>query len=430
MTGNVASTPHLRRIGSFVTVGAIVAILFETLLPESGHPFGSHLCLVCGELGGVDSLLNVLLFAPLGVGLALRGINRNWSILMACAVSVAVETAQLLFVPGRDATLGDVVTNTLGAALGFALARHAGSWLRPAPRLAAMLGLAWCLLWLGIQAASNFSFTPSIPDSTDFGQIARELGDFDVFPGRVIRASIGDVAVLDAQLAAHDSIAHRLLGGATVSATVIPGGLTTGIAPIVRVADAGQREIVLLGQQESRLVFGVRTGAAILRLRPPLFALPGVFPTSTAAPDTLVLSGRYLQREVTLGAQTGSEIRRTAIAPSAALGWTLVLPGQWLIEGTRAERTMSLAWLALLVLPLGYWAAWLSGTGARQPEKFARTVFLVWTLYLAVLAAGLGLVPIAFGLPPARLGALLAVLVGMLLGAALPRLVGTGPGNG
>src|SRR4026209_2826376 len=155
MTGNVASTPHLRRIGSFVTLGAIVAILFETLLPESGHPFGSHLCLVCGELGGVDSLLNVLLFVPLGVGLALRGINWNRSILMACAVSVAVETAQLLFVPGRDATLGDVVTNTVGAALGFALARHAGSWLRPPPRLAAMLGLAWCLLWLGVQAASN-----------------------------------------------------------------------------------------------------------------------------------------------------------------------------------------------------------------------------------------------------------------------------------
>ena len=189
----------------------------------------------------------------LGVGLALRGVGWNRSILTAFALSVAVETAQLLFVPGRDATLGDVVTNTLGAALGLALARRAHSWLHPPPRFAAILGLAWCVLWLAIQAASSFSFTPSIPDSTDFGQLARELGDFDVFPGRVLAATIGNVAVLDAQLAARDSIASRLRSGATVSATVLPGGLTTGMAPIVRVADAEQDELVLLGQDKRSL---------------------------------------------------------------------------------------------------------------------------------------------------------------------------------
>ena len=126
MQGSVASTPHLRRIGGVIAVASVAAILVATLLPDAGKPVDSHLCIVCGTLGGVDSILNVLLFFPLGIGLALSGIPWKRAVLTACALSLTVETAQFLFVPGRDATLGDVVTNTVGGALGFAVARSAG----------------------------------------------------------------------------------------------------------------------------------------------------------------------------------------------------------------------------------------------------------------------------------------------------------------
>ena len=94
MKGSVASTPHLRRIGGVVTIGSVAAILLVTLLPESGQPVASHLCLVCGTFGGVDAILNVLLFVPLGLGLALSGIRWSRALLIVCALSLTVETTQ------------------------------------------------------------------------------------------------------------------------------------------------------------------------------------------------------------------------------------------------------------------------------------------------------------------------------------------------
>lgn len=67
--------------------------------------------------------LNVLAFVPLGwLGVAaLR--RRPWQVVgVLTAASVVVETAQLLPVLGREASIGDVVCNAGGAALGALLA--------------------------------------------------------------------------------------------------------------------------------------------------------------------------------------------------------------------------------------------------------------------------------------------------------------------
>src|SRR5882672_10560265 len=160
MQGSVASTPHLRRFGNVVTIGGVAAILFATLFPEPSQALSSHLCVVCGTLGGVDAILNILLFIPLGLGLALSGIHWSQALLIVCALSLTVETTQFFFVTGRDASLGDVLTNTIGGALGFAVAWNAKIWLRPAPRTAATLGFGWCAVWLTIQAIASFALTP------------------------------------------------------------------------------------------------------------------------------------------------------------------------------------------------------------------------------------------------------------------------------
>jgi hypothetical protein len=426
---SVASTPHLRRIGSVLTIGSVAAILFATLLPDSGEPVDSHLCLVCGALGGIDFVLNVLLFFPLGVGLAMSGIRRNRAVLIACALSLTVETTQLFFIPGRDATLGDVLTNTIGGALGFAVARNAGIWLRPAPRIATILGLAWCTVWLTIQAISSFAFAPSIPDSGYYGQIAPKLGDLAVFPGRVLAARIDDVAITDTRLNDIDSVGRRLLRGATVAATVVPGGSTRDIAPIVRVADDEQREIALLAQDEQSLLFGVRTRAAILRLRPPLFAMAGVFADSVSrrnssgvskrnysATDPLSLSGSYDGREARLTVRTDSASDERRVSVSSSLGWTLALPFQWSIEDTRAELVVSWIWMACLMVPTGYWGAHV----ARHSNPHANATLVVLCLLgsVAILIAGLVLVQHAFGLPAAPIIDWFASMSGILAGGA------------
>ena len=72
-----------------------------------------------------DIVLNVVLFVPLGVGAALRfGLERMAvTVLGALALSFAIEVSQALEAAGRFASATDVVTNTSGAALGFALGR-------------------------------------------------------------------------------------------------------------------------------------------------------------------------------------------------------------------------------------------------------------------------------------------------------------------
>lgn len=430
MQGNVASTPHLRRIGSVITIASVIAILLATMFPAPGQTTDSHLCIICGTRGGVDFILNILLFMPLGVGLALSEIPWNRAVLTACALSVTIETTQFFFITGRDATLGDVLTNTIGGAVGFAVARNAAIWLRTPPRIAAILGVGWCAVWLAVQAISSFAFAPSIPDSKYYGQIARKLEHFAVFPGRVLEARIDDIAITDTQVRDVDSLGHRLLAGANVVATVVPAGPTDDVAPIVRVADDEQREIVLLAQDERKLLFGVRTGSAILRLRPPLFAMTGVFTDSIAknpsATQPLVVSGRYDGREAQLTARTGSASHRRRASVSSSLGWTLVLPFQWYIEDTRTELVVSLLWIACLTLPIGYFGAFIAR--AADPHQNAVMVVVCLLVGAAILVAGLFLVQHGFGLPAAPTRDWLGAVSGIVAGCALALSAGKGRG--
>jgi hypothetical protein len=72
---------------------------------------------------------NITLFVPLGASLAALRCRRGWPVLLAVAavVSVAVETFQWAFPTGRIANSADVLANTVGAALGIAVARLLGA---------------------------------------------------------------------------------------------------------------------------------------------------------------------------------------------------------------------------------------------------------------------------------------------------------------
>jgi glycopeptide antibiotics resistance protein len=99
-------------------VAAIVLIAALTLTPGSPLPY---LYLADLTEPWIDPLvlsaaLNVLLFVPLGIVLGWFG--RPWLLLGAVAVSVTIELVQFVL-PGRNPLLSDVVTNALGACLGY-----------------------------------------------------------------------------------------------------------------------------------------------------------------------------------------------------------------------------------------------------------------------------------------------------------------------
>jgi hypothetical protein len=187
------------------------------------------------------------------------------------------------------------------------------------------------------------------------------------------------------------------------------------------VVDAQQEEILLLAQDGDRFIFGVRTGAAAFRLRRPFFALDDVFPVglprASSERDSLTLTGRYAARELGIGAHARLTSSEVVIPINASLGWTLWLPFQWLIEGTRVERLISAIWLAFLVIPFGYWAFYLR---EPSPARRAHSELAIPVLIgAALLGAGLTLIPHIFGLSVAPFLDWVATLAGALLGYAL-----------
>jgi hypothetical protein len=237
----------------------------------------------------------------------------------------------------------------------------------------------------------------------------------------VLTAEIDGVGIPNTTLADSRRVQRLLLEGATVATTVIPATPTRDIAPILRVADAEQREIILLAQIDADLVFAVRSGADVLRLRPPLFALPRVFPEGTIEgpmrPDPVVVSGRYVSREVRMSARTVSKSHLSSVPLIASMGWTLVLPWQWFIVGTHTELVISWIWIACLALPFGYWAAYAAGL-LRQPDAAWRPA-LIWLAVVAIVYGGLALAPHAFGLAATPISEWLAVVSAIVLGVGL-----------
>jgi len=70
----------------------------------------------------VEFLANVAFFVPIGALLtALLPRRLCWAALVGSALfSLAIELGQLLFLPGRYASLGDVSANSIGGAIGVA----------------------------------------------------------------------------------------------------------------------------------------------------------------------------------------------------------------------------------------------------------------------------------------------------------------------
>lgn len=117
-----------------IILAALAGILFLTLFPfrldlHSDRSLGLSPFLLEGSVkisGPLDVFLNVLLFVPLGFGVAGKLRERGISSLraailvtgVAALLSYSIEFAQI-YIPGRDSGWEDVFTNSLGALVGF-----------------------------------------------------------------------------------------------------------------------------------------------------------------------------------------------------------------------------------------------------------------------------------------------------------------------
>jgi hypothetical protein len=396
-----------RRRSALLVVASLLAIAAATLvsLPAQAEAVAqtSVWCLLCGSLGAVDVILNVALFCPLGGALRLHGCRLRSIVGLSLAVSLTLELLQG-GIPGRDPTISDVLTNTVGGLLGSWAVTWWPHFIHPRPRTAAALAAAWAALWLGQTAGVAWLLQPSLPRSWYWGQLAPDLRQFEQFYGTVRSASAGTLGIYIGRLARSPEIRQALLEGAPLRGTTTRGTRTPGLAPIVSIFDQQQREIALLGRWGNDLVYRFRTRTFDFRLRPPAIGFANAL--AGGADEMVDLSGRYDPDSaafvVALRGDTGEPVQRR-LALDAQWGWSLLLPFPY-AHGPEAAWWTGL-WLLVWMVVLGYWS-W-----AYHPAA---------VLAAGVVAAlGLGPLPALLGLTPAAGYEWVVAASGLTTGAAL-----------
>lgn len=395
----------------------VAAILALTLHPGPSARVGQwSRCIACGDLAGRDILLNVLLFLPLGAALRWRGVARWRALVLGALLSAFVETMQATVVPGRDPTLGDIVSNSVGTAIGIALVDLAPLLLGPTRRWAERLAAAGALAWALVAVGGAVLTRPSTRPSPYFGQWQRKWPYTDRFTGTVLSFTINGSPIPDDRISDLMALRGVLLDDTVrVRAAATLGDVPRRIAPIVSVANRDLGTVMLIGQRDDDVLLRLRVRASDLRLRSPELAIRDVVPRDAAARhDTLRVSADIVGDEVRWCAATSrtSACRRALLGPASA--WLFVSPFEFAVG--RELPLLSALWMAAALLPAAYWSA-----------RARRRAFVGLTVLCGVLlAALLGTIDSAGMLD---LGAVGGTAVGLASGWLLARGAASKPGR-
>ncbi len=343
------------RIGWWLLVPSGLAVIFLTLLPVPAGGILPLWCFKCGSLWLADWLLNLIVFLPVGAGLALiLGLRK--AVVVAAVASIVIELLQRYLIPGRYPSLGDIFSNSSGALLGALFASGWTLLLRPrSGARRALIGGA-SIGWLALVAFMGWTAELSIAHRALWGQWAPALPHLDRFTGNVLNATLGTSHFPWTLAEDSDRLRAELYSRElSVTATVIPFGVTSRVAPVVSIFDAHSHEVLLLGQVDRAAIFRMRTRASDVGLWSPEAMLPNAFPaTLTSRPMTIAVIRRgplVRMDAVTAGDAAGiSSISR--LGP--ATGWTLLLPAS--ITGGPLATLLTTLWLGMLIFPAAYWS--------------------------------------------------------------------------
>lgn len=363
-------------------------VLVATLTPVPNQAALSALtpwwCLLCGDLGTVDVILNLALFVPFGAALGWSGIRPPRAALIALLFSIVIELLQHGLVPGRDASLSDVLTNTAGAWIGAGIG---GVWTflwRPDRVSARRLALGASVGWLGMLAFTAWAVRPSPPPGEEYvARWAPDLPLLDRFRGRVDGAELDGLARAPGPLDAAMVRSRIATGHVTLSAHATGGPVADRLAPIVEVAGPDSVPVLRLGKLGQKAVFTVRSRARGLLLRDPYAKAYRAFSADPAAPVTV--EGGLADRHLMVATRGEGAVARADLPLTPGLGWMLVLPLTRYPFDYRPEWT-SAVWVALPLLLVGFW----EGRRRTRPGTCALAGLLLLGAGLAGTAAVLG----------------------------------------
>lgn len=340
----------LVRAGRWLLLAALPVILAATLLPIGGAQEAPGFpCLICGQRGTADALLNIILFAPLGAGLRLRGFSAGRSCLLALLLSALIELAQMAL-PGRDANLADVLFNTAGAMAGVWIAGTMGRPAGTAPHAPARVWLT-ATAAAGVWLATGYLLAPAPPPEPYMVQWTPNLDADQWYRGRVLGAALGPLELRPGRPLDGESVRALLLGGAPLTAQLVAGPPSGYIAPWVRIRGAGQQDLVSVGSDGDDFVLQYSTRAGALRLDQPDLRIPEAL-RDVSPGDTIALTARRGAKGFAV-ALNDAEPR--LLGATVGHGWGLLLYVEefppWL------KTALSAAWIAGWMLLVAVWAA-------------------------------------------------------------------------
>ena len=372
-----------------------LVILGATLIPlEPSEEVSPIFCVLCGYGAAADGILNAALFLPLGAALNAASWRPLWALALGTLLSLGVETAQFV-IPGRDPSLADVLFNTLGTALGIALARSAFVWWRPVRRAADAFSIGGSLGATVVLALTGILLAPSFPEDVYYGSWTPRFGHLEWYGGRVLEASLDGLAIPTGPIIDSAGVRQRLLAETLIRVLGRAGPRSSGLAPLFTVHYA-QGEILLLGIDGDDFIYRYRTRAITWGLIGPEIrvrkALRGI---AWRNPLSVIVRKAGSGFCVRINA-----VERCGLGYTIGIGWKLLLGNQPV--PLELHPMLNVVWLAVLFFASGRWA--------QSRLAFATAATLG--------GGGLLVLPIFTGLLATPASELLGALAGFLMGWA------------
>jgi hypothetical protein len=350
---------------------------------------------------------NVVLYAPLGIGLTLAGwpAKRTW--LVATFLSLTIELIQGAGLARRNASLHDCIANSLGALAGAWVVIRWERWRQANPTTA--LGI-WGVIMLSGTLGGAAALRPALSDRLWYGQHAPDLGYLATFPGDLFDPTAAGLPLPDGPLAESDRLRAKFRQqGVELAATIRTAGPTARLAPILSIFDDERRRIALLGQERARLEFQVRLAAEELRFRSLTFRMDRAFDLTSTGATAIGAKLRGGRVELsTTGADRSTHRVEWRLSP--AMVWAALVPFEYAMGWEIHWLTGVL--LALLMIPGGFYAGRVMRDGGRAGLPFAGAAGL------SLIPAVLVLLPLPLGFPVAHLALWLGVLAGTVIGGS------------
>lgn len=326
---------------TFLIAAAIGLILAATLASGNG---GTSLWST--RLLVADLVLNVALFIPLGMAARKAGLRTVPTVLLAAALSLGVEAAQLAVVSGRTASPWDIAANTAGALVGAEI---------PIGVLFIVIACGW--------VGSGWLLAPAPPrNAIWWGQIAHRFPTTGRYSGTIASARINGLEIPDGRFNELETgILNTWAAAGTLDLAVTttpPVTTSSRRAQLVSLVDGRGGEIFGLWQRGDRLEVTWNSRGSALGLYRGRVLTASIL-SDTTAPQPIHLAVQLTRGRVVVNYHQGTDNgknRSYHLRLGPWEGWRLL----WPFTMAAPELAAVITWLwtigsaAAALIGLGY----------------------------------------------------------------------------